>query len=150
MIDQLQAESAKPGVFAVAEGSTLAADDSHRGGYPTSHAATWCAATAIGHLHAIKMLVVDAGVHHLLATSTLARGTIEAAATGLWMLSPPDKATRDERCIRWWCQNANDQHKAKPDEARRDEVLSQVTHGVPHANRIRKGYYMTDVVDWVD
>ncbi len=150
LIDRLQAESAEPGMFDVMEGSTLADDDSDRGGYPTSHAATWCATTAIDHLHAVKMLVVDAGVHHLFATSTLARGTIEAAATGLWMLTPSDKAVRDERCIQWWCQNAKDQHKAKPDEARRDEILSQLTYGVPHANRIRKGYYMTAVVEWVD
>jgi hypothetical protein len=150
MIDRLQAESAEPGMFAVAERSTLADDDSHRGSYPTSHAATWCAATAIDHLHAVKTLVVDAGVHHLFATSTLARGTIEAAATGLWMLSARDKATRDERCIRWWCQNARDQHKAKPDEARRDEVLSLLTHGVPHAKQMRSGYRMTEAVDWVD
>lgn len=150
VIDQLQAESAAPGMFAVADGSTLADDDARRGAYPASHAATWCAATAIDHLHAVKMLVVDAGVHHLMATSTLARGTIEAAATGLWILAPSDRATRDERCIRWWCQNASDQHKATPNESRRDEVLSLLTHGVPQANRVRKGYYVTDVVNWVD
>jgi hypothetical protein len=55
VIDRLQAASAEPGMFDIAEGSTLADDDSHRGGYPPSHAATWCATTAIDHLHAVEM-----------------------------------------------------------------------------------------------
>src|SRR5680860_715866 len=100
LIETLQ--SSGPDLFEVRPDSRLAADDARRYGYPVSHAVRWCAAAAIDHLHAVKMLVVDSGVHHLYASSTLARTAIETAATGLWILWPEEQDIRAERCIQWW------------------------------------------------
>lgn len=112
LIDRLAQRVGLPDEFPVRAGSALAGDEAASRAYPVSHAASLCLAAAVDHLHAAKVLVADAGFHHLAASSTLARGVIENAATGYWILAPGKRNDRVTRALRWYLRNAHDQANA--------------------------------------
>ncbi|WP_446666609.1 hypothetical protein [Flexivirga sp. B27] len=112
LVDRLAQRLGLPDEFPVLAGSALAGDETACAAYPVSHAASLCLTAAVDHLHAAKVLVADAGFHHLAASSTLARGVIENAATGYWMLMPRRRDERVTRALRWYLRNAHDQEEA--------------------------------------
>ncbi|WP_123273036.1 hypothetical protein [Flexivirga caeni] len=112
LIDRLAQRVGMPDEFPVLTGSALAGDEAACAAYPVSHAASLCLTAAVDHLHAAKVLVADAGFHHLAASSTLARGVIENAATGYWMLASRGRDERVTRALRWYLRNAHDQEEA--------------------------------------
>mgnify|MGYP003383649380 CR=1 FL=1 len=54
----------------------------------------------------------EAGHRPVVATTVLARTTIETAASGLWLLQPQSHPERVCRTLRWWHQNGADQRKS--------------------------------------
>jgi hypothetical protein len=92
----------------VEPGSSLAGDDAGTDPYQISHAITHLAAVAAEQLHAVKTLMFEAGVLHNSAPFTLARSSIEVAATALWMLKPPQGAERIRRRMVHAAQDAED------------------------------------------
>jgi hypothetical protein len=89
-------------------GSSLAGDDARTAPYQLSHAVTHLVSVAVEQLHALKTLMLTAGTMHNHAPFTLARSAIEVSATGMWMLSPPSRATRVRRCMTHAAQDAKD------------------------------------------
>lgn len=83
--------------YDAASGSLLHTADSMSEPHQASHVVGYLLLTAVDHLHALKMVMVDAGSQHTFAPYTLIRGAIENAATALWVLqenSPRSVAVR--------------------------------------------------------
>lgn len=128
LIDRLAERIGLPDDFPVERGSALAGDDRAAHPFRTSSAARQCLNAAIDHLHAAKTLAHDSGVLHLAAPATLARGVIENAATGLWIVMPTRRDERVLRTLRWFATNYHDLAKvAQPDrDARRARGLGRI------------------------
>lgn len=92
----------------VHRGSSLAGDDRKSQPYQVSHGVEQMVGIAVDHLHALRVLLLDAGVLHTSAPFTLARSAIEAGATALWILQPPSRAERITRRLRHVAQDARD------------------------------------------
>lgn len=75
----LQAEAA-------ADGSLLSVADVMTEPQQVSHHIGYLLHTAVDHLHALKILMGDAGAQHTFAPYTLIRGAIENASAALWIL----------------------------------------------------------------
>jgi hypothetical protein len=73
-----------------------------------SHAVSHLTSVAVDHLHALRALVVDAQALHNSAPYTLARSAIEAGATALWLLHPPQRDVRVVRRMRHAAQDTRD------------------------------------------
>jgi hypothetical protein len=82
---------------APAPGSSLAADDAAARPYEVSSAVVGGLVSAVDHLDALRVLVVEAAVVHSRAPYTLLRAALENAATAVWLLAP---ANRKERVLR--------------------------------------------------
>ncbi|CAN5755715.1 hypothetical protein BH24ACT15_BH24ACT15_31430 [soil metagenome] len=111
LIDTLQRRIADPSDFTVPPGSDLAEDDRASSPYQLSHAVKQCLNVAVDHLHTVKTVVVDVGYLHTFSPFSLARGALESAAAGYWMLTPDNCQDRVLRALRVQSQNARDQHK---------------------------------------
>jgi len=98
--------------FATKPGSALAGDDRALGGYHLSTAYRMCLTASIDHLHALTTLIVDQEILHLAAPASLARGTLETAATAFWLINPKSRDERITRTLRWWSKNATDSDRA--------------------------------------
>ncbi|UYM03452.1 hypothetical protein [Solicola gregarius] len=94
--------------WAVPPLTALGRDDELTYPYQLSHAVHSCLVMGVDHVHALCTLVVDQGIMHVAAPATLARGAIEVASAGLWMLSPRDRVTRVRRLLAWHAQNLRD------------------------------------------
>jgi hypothetical protein len=92
----------------VLPGSSLASDDARSSPYQVSHGIAQTSSTAVDHLHALKVLTLDAQILHNSAPYTLARSTIESAATALWILAPNGRTTRVVRRLIHAAQDARD------------------------------------------
>ncbi|MCU1617251.1 MAG: hypothetical protein JWO98_4791 [Frankiales bacterium] len=92
----------------VEAGSSLSGDDARTDPEHMSHAVTQLTTVAVDQLHALRALMLDAGVLHNYAPFTLARSAIEVAATALWMLAPPDRSARVRRRMIHAAQDATD------------------------------------------
>lgn len=109
LVDRLMERIGDPREFPIMPGSALVGDDRASEPYQVSHAAQACLSAAVDHLHAAKTLAYDSGILHLAAPATLARGVIENAATGLWILTPGSRDERVRRVLKWHARNAHDQ-----------------------------------------
>jgi hypothetical protein len=89
-------------------GSSLAGDDKRSSPYQVSHGVTHTLSAAVDHLHALKVLVEDAGTLHNSAPYTLARSAIETSSTALWMLAPKRRADRVRRRLIYAAQESKD------------------------------------------
>lgn len=72
--------------------------------------------SASDHLHALKLLVWEANVHHVYAPYTLARASIEASSTAVWLLSTKTRGERVLRALRWYAQDCHDSCRFMDDE----------------------------------
>lgn len=88
------------GPVEVQAGSRLEGDDRVTAPIQLSHATKGALVHAVDHLIALKQLILAAGTCPLYAAFSLARGAIETAATGAWLLSSDDQATRVRRRIK--------------------------------------------------
>lgn len=82
----------------VTPGSSLSGDLKAAPYNPVSDQIAGLLATAVDHLHAVRVSVEDSGGKIMtMALFTLIRSAFESAGTGLWILSP---ARRDDRVLR--------------------------------------------------
>lgn len=72
--------------YETAPGSLLHLADAMSEPHQASHVVGYLLLTAVDHLHALRMVIVDAGSQHIFAPYTLIRGAIENASTALWVL----------------------------------------------------------------
>ena len=112
LIDVLATRIGESEPFPVVTGSAFTGDDRGAAPYSVTYVANACLSSAIDHLHALKALVWDARLLHTSAPATLARNAIENAVTGLWVISPASRNERISRSLRWYAQDARDQHRA--------------------------------------
>lgn len=110
--------------------------------------------SASDHLHGLKLLVWEANVHHVYAPYTLARASIEASSTAVWLLSTKTRGERVLRALRWYAQDCHDSCRFMDDEQYRDHLLRRIEGTVAAGNldsrAARKRYRATDVVDEAD
>lgn len=101
--------------FPIDPDSTLAADDRASSPFRVSVVLRSCINAGIDHLHALKSLVDDAGLLHVAAPFSLARGGLENLATATWILAGATQGQQVERTLRWHAQNAKDGDRAMGD-----------------------------------
>lgn len=155
LIDVLMERMGRRDDFPVKPDSALAGDDRASSPYQVSHVVKACLSAAVDHLHAAKVLVHDCGLLHLAAPATLARGAIENAATGLWVLTPRSRDERVLRALRWHSRNYRDQAATgrtppgKPLEFMLSKIAKVATQrGLPEGSATG-GYQMTKVIQQV-
>jgi hypothetical protein len=112
LIDVVMKRIQHPNDFAIQAGSQLAVDDIATDPYQLSRCAHWCLNAGVDHLHALKVLLLDAGILHTAAPYSLVRGALENFAAGFWVLHPSERNVRVEHALRWWAKNFKDQNKA--------------------------------------
>jgi hypothetical protein len=112
LIDRMMERVGTKGEFPVAKGSSLAGDDRASNPYQISHALQMCLTAGVDHLHAVKVLVLDQGVIHVAAPSSLVRGALESFSAAYWMLGPTSRNDRVLRTLQWYAQNFKDGDKA--------------------------------------
>lgn len=131
LIDKLNDRTDDKNDFPVLLHSSLARDDHWADPYQVSHAVKACIVAGVDHLHAVKVLIVDAQKLHVAAPASLVRGALENLATAYWILHPSSRVERVTRCLRWHAQNVNDSDLAYsqldlPDYKSRDERMAKV------------------------
>ncbi|MEJ1116754.1 hypothetical protein WBN73_20810 [Paenarthrobacter sp. CCNWLY172] len=112
-----------------APGSLLAAIDAMTEPYQVSHHLGYLLHTSVDHLHALTMLMEQAGAQHTFAPYTLIRAAIENAATALWILQPDSPSETAERSLRLEYADLNDLKRANTTAdpaAGHDEVRLEV------------------------
>lgn len=143
-----------PDGFPVEPRSSLAGDDRASNPYRVSHVLHLCLSAGIDHLHAIKSLILDAGLLHIAAPSSLARGALENFAAASWVLTGQNRDERVERALRWHAKNITDSHRAMGNKAipgfrtlpERWAALDEVADRRDLGRRYRKGYTSTEAV----
>lgn len=160
LIDRLNDRTDDKDDFAVLARSPLARDDEWADPYQVSHAVKACIVAGVDHLHAVKVLIIDAQKLHVAAPASLVRGALENMATAYWILHPSSRAERVTRCLRWHWKNATDQHRAleplklpdyRPQEQRLARILeiAGCNAGIDVA-AVKRGYTSTAAVTYAD
>lgn len=134
--------------------SSLALDDAASGPFIVSAVLKSCLDAGTDHLHALKVLVLDAGVLHLAAPFSLARGALENYAAATWVLTGATRAERVARALRWHVKNLDDSRNATRDIdvqgeeslARRRALLDDVANRNDLGGGFRSGYSSTQAV----
>lgn len=159
LIDRMMERVGTEDEFPVAPHSSLALDNAATNPYHLSHALRMCLTAAVDHLHALKVLVVDAGVLHVAAPSSLSRGALENLAAAFWILGPEDRTDRVERLLQWYAKNFKDSQTATaginiPDRTSLDDKLKKLyavgAHRSIDPRKIRNGYTSTDAVTYAE
>lgn len=115
-IDQLNYRASYDAdAFPVAPESSLADDDRAGSPFRVSVIVRSCINAGVDHLHALKALVDDAGLLHVAAPFSLARGGLENFAAASWVLSGDSREVRVERALRWHAQDVKDGNRAMGD-----------------------------------
>ncbi|GLW90280.1 hypothetical protein [Actinokineospora globicatena] len=112
LASRLVERSGRENGFAIHPRSPLAGDDLHSSPYHVSHAVKINIASAVDHLHGLCALVTSAGVLHLAAPATLARGALECAATAIWIACPTTRDERVTRALKWNIADIKDGDRA--------------------------------------
>ena len=155
MIGRIQA----PNDFPVQLDSELAGDDAVSAPYHVSHAARWCLNSGVEHLHALKSLVLDAGLIHSAPSYSLVRGALENFGAGFWMLHPPERHIRAEHGLRWWIKNFRDQGKATTSAGMADDMpvelklaaIAEIGRAAGCAvTELKSPYFSTPVLEYAD
>jgi hypothetical protein len=159
LVDRMMERVGTKGEFPVEARSALAGDDQAATPFQTSHVLKMCLGAGVDHLHALKVLVVDAGAVHVAAPNSLARGALENFAAAYWILGPNQRNERVSRTLRWYAKNVKDQHTAllslgMSDDQRRDAKLDALAaiakeRSAP-GNVIRSGYTSTAAVEYAE
>ena len=155
LVDRMMERVGTEGEFPVASGSSLAGDDRASAPYQVSHVVRMCLIAGVDHLHAAKVLVVDQGMLHAAAPSSLARGALENFATAYWILGPNQRGGRISRALRWYAKNFKDSNTAteplgppthKPLEPKMQKLYAVgAQHGLTEKD-IKSGYSSTEAV----
>jgi hypothetical protein len=98
--------------YDAAPGSLLHVADALSEPHQSSHVVGYLLLTAVDHLHALKMVMVDAGSQHIFAPYTLIRGAIENASMALWVLQQDDPRSVAVRALTLEYRGLLDQRRA--------------------------------------
>jgi hypothetical protein len=157
-IEQAHQQRGEPERFAVEPGSSLDGDDQVTKPYQLSHAAVAAMGHSVEHLHAIRALIVDAGVMHPAAPVTLARGAIENASIALWLLAPTNRRQRAMRRLRLAWEDAKDGNRAGKEinsptdlptvQLRLNRLGAAITEDISYTHK--SGIKTTDIVQAAD
>lgn len=129
--------------YDAAAGSLLHVADAMSEPHQASHVVGYFLLTAVDHLHALKMVMVDAGSQHTFAPYTLIRAAIENAATALWVLQQNDPRSVAKRALTLEYRGLLDQRRAAravDPKAEMDKDLLDIftsclaRHGFTHAD----------------
>ena len=112
LLDRMMERVGTENEFPVEARSSLAGDDKAAAPYQVSHVVRMCLTAGTDHLHAAKTLIVDQGIVHVAAPSSLARGALETFATAFWILHPAQRDERVTRSLRWHVKNMQDAEDA--------------------------------------
>jgi hypothetical protein len=140
--------------FPVFPQSSLASDDGASGPYRVSYVLHSCLNAGIDHLHALKSLILDAGVLHVAAPFSLTRGALENFATATWVLTGQGQDERVARALRWHAKNVKDSDRATTGKAipgstslaERWTPLDEVADRRNLGRGYRNGYTSTEAV----
>ncbi|WP_406210884.1 hypothetical protein OG331_51495 [Streptomyces sp. NBC_01017] len=113
-IEQLRDEGAYRQLPKPAPSSSLAADDAPLGAYATAHLIRAAYTAGLAHADALRRLTL-AGEVDPTSPWTLLRGSLENLATGLWLLSGPDRAERRRRALSLWDEDMRNRHQHEQD-----------------------------------
>lgn len=158
LIEVVMARIENPNEFVVQPSSQLAEDDIASSPYQVSHCARWCLNSGVDHLHALKSLIIDTGLHSS-APYSLVRGALETLAAGFWLLHPPEPNMRIERGLRWWAKNFKDQDSAtrgrnlasyKPLEPKLQTLINIAQAAQCDVTRIRDGFTSTAALQYAN
>jgi len=159
LIDRMMGRVGTKDEFPVSLGSSLAGDDKASDPYQVSHVLRMCLGAGVDHLHAAKVLVVDQGVLHVAAPSSLARGALENLAAAYWVLGPSGRDERVTRALRWHAKNMKDGNTALaplglPGITPVDDKLKKLyavgaKRGIDE-KAIRQGYTSTATVEYAE
>lgn len=159
LIDRMQKRTNTADEFAVGTGSSLFGDDAASDPYHTSHAVQMCLTAAVDHLHAVKTLILGAGVVHVAAPASLARGALETLAAAFWILHPTQRDVRVERTLRWQAKNFKDSEAATanlglPNHVNLEDKLKKIDavtarRGL-NTTTTRKAYTSTETVVYAE
>jgi hypothetical protein len=137
----------------------LYGDDNAASPYQVSHVLRMCLTAAVDHLHAVKVLVVDGGILHVAAPSSLSRGALENLATAYWILGPNQRDERIERALRWQAKNFKDSDTATagrniPNHKTLESKLQKLcavgaSRGIAEKT-IKSGYSSTEAVQYAE
>lgn len=108
VFENLMEQVGETGRFQIQAGSSLDGDNKRTGEFLVSTPVRLGLATAVEHLHALTVLIVEAQRVHPTVPFTLARAAIEAGATAYWVLSPKNRNERIARALQWYSQDAKD------------------------------------------
>jgi hypothetical protein len=159
LIDRMMERVDTRGEFPVLVGSSLAGDDKAASPYQTSHAVKMCLLAGVDHLHAVKVLILDQGVLHIAAPSSLARGALENFAAAYWMLGPQDRTERVLRTLQWHAKNFKDGDRAMARfglgghvavETKLQKLFAVGSRRDISSTAIRRGYTSTDAVTYAE
>lgn len=158
-IDKMAERVANPNDFSVSPGSSLFGDDRVSNPYQVSHAVRMCLFAGVDHLHAAKLLLLDAQVLHVAAPFSILRGSLENLSAAFWILHPRRRNERVERALRWHAKNFLEQHTALEPlslstEAERDAKLAKLSTiatrlGIS-TEKVRSGYWSTTAVKYAE
>jgi hypothetical protein len=95
-----------------APGSLLNVVDGLTEPHQSSHLIGYLLHTAVDHLHALAMLMENAGTQHTFAPYTLVRGAIESASAVLWILQDSNPRSVAIRTLKLEYANLVDQERA--------------------------------------
>lgn len=128
VLDQWMERVGDPATFRIEPGSSLAGDNAVATELRMSTPAQMGTVVAVEHLHALKVLIVDARSLHPIAPFSLVRGAIESAATAYWVLSPRSRNERVMRALRWYSRDARDNHSfdLRSDPAQVERRLNRI------------------------
>ena len=161
LIEEMTERTQNPGEFVVEPRSQLAADDAKSHPYEVSHCARMCLNAGVDHMHAAKSLMFDANkpLLHASADWSLIRGALENLAAAFWILHPAQRTYRIEHALRWMVKNFKDQGNATdrldlPNSKTTDEKVERVlqigTGAGCKASEVRRGYFSTTVLKYVE
>lgn len=159
LIDRMMERVGTEGEFPVAARSSLAGDDRASNPYQVSHILHMCLMAGVDHLHAVKVLVIDQGVLHVAAPSSLARGALENFSAAYWILGPAQRTERVSRALRWHAKNFKDSdtatsplgpHMHSPLDPKMQKLYAVgAARGISNRT-IRAGYASTEAVRYAE
>jgi hypothetical protein len=144
----------------VEDGSPLDGDDRKLKGWHLSTLAVSALNTAIEHVHAVKVILVDAGVAPPHALLTLLRSALEDGSMAVWLLAPDERKERLTRALRAWHRDFGDRAGFEKHEkvqlrskqwrsgtARQQQMVELATHLGLDAATVTKRLTATSVID---
>ncbi len=156
ILDNLMKQAGEAELFQIHAGSSLDGDNKATGNFSVSTPVQLCLATAVEHLHALKVLIVEAEQIHPTVPFTLARAAVETGAIAYWVLSPRNRNERIARTLQWYSQDARDNNRfaLNSDPDRLDRRLARI-RAVAEARdldtkRASGGFSMTSILTDID